>query len=290
MPPRDLCLVLVMTLIWGLNFTLVEIGLETFPPIFFSALRFALVVFPVIFFIPRRGIAWKTIIKLGLVLGVIHYSLIYVAMALGMPAGLSSLVVQTQMIFTVILSALLLRERLGLAQISGILLAFFGIVILFVERYTTTDTIALLVMLVAAFSIAFANIMLKRSQISDMFHFIIYMSLIPPIPLLCLSLIFENGQLTALKTMSWAAFGTLVYGSYMGTILATGILGFLLVRYSASLVSSSILLVPVFGLFFAALIRNETLSPPEIMATLCVMAGLVLMVFHEKISPLFRRS
>ena len=111
MKPRDLLLALAVVVVWGVNFVVIEVGLENFPPLLFSALRFFFAAVPAIFLLGRPRVAWRYVIAVGLALGVAKFGLLFIAMDRGVPAGLSSLVLQSQVIFTVLFAIVVLRER-----------------------------------------------------------------------------------------------------------------------------------------------------------------------------------
>ena len=135
----DVCLAIFIAFIWGFNFVVIEIGLDSFPPIFFSALRFSFAAFPAVLFWNRGGIEWRWIISIGVTLGIVMFSLLFIGMHAGMPAGLSSLVLQVQAVFTILLSIFILRDMPTLWQKIGIIIAFLGIGFLAVDKYESTS-------------------------------------------------------------------------------------------------------------------------------------------------------
>ena len=90
MKPRDLLLALAVVVAWGVNFVVIEVGLEDFPPLLFSALRFFFAAIPAIFILGRPRVAWRYVIGVGLALGVAKFGLLFIAMDRGVPAGLSA--------------------------------------------------------------------------------------------------------------------------------------------------------------------------------------------------------
>src|SRR5438552_18103741 len=70
MPRRHVVLALVVAVCWAVNFVVIDIGLESFPPLLFAALRFGLTAFPAIFFLPRPDVGWRAVGALGRCVGV----------------------------------------------------------------------------------------------------------------------------------------------------------------------------------------------------------------------------
>src|SRR5919202_919393 len=124
MPRRHLVLALTVAALWGVNFVAIDYALESFPPLLLAALRFTLVAFPAVFLLPRPPIPWRYVLAVGVSLSACQFGLLFVSIHVGLPAGLSSLVMQLNAVFTVILAVALLGERPGRRQLAGALLAF----------------------------------------------------------------------------------------------------------------------------------------------------------------------
>lgn len=280
----DILLATVVALCWGFNFVVVKVGLDSFPPILFSALRFTCAAFPAILIWGRDGIEWRWIISIGVILGTVMFTLLFIGMHLGMPAGLSSIALQVQVIFTLILSGLILRDRPSVWQKTGITIAFAGIGMLALDKYETAGFAGMLFVVGAGLAWAIANILMKQCGNIDMFRLMIWMSLIPPIPLVLVSLIFEKGQVEALADISLTGWGTIFYTGLISTVLAYSLWGKLFQRYSPNVVAPFALLVPVFGILSSVAVLNESLSVFELTASCLVLAGLFFVVFGVKIS------
>src|SRR5436305_9072859 len=134
MPLRHNLLAASVALLWGLNFVAIDVGLDTFPPLLFVALRFALTAFPAVLFVRRPAIGLRWIVAVGLFLSVGQFGLLFVAIHVGMPAGLSSLVAQLQVVFTIVLAVPFLGERPTPSQLCGGLIAFAGLAAIAVGR------------------------------------------------------------------------------------------------------------------------------------------------------------
>ena len=110
MRPRDVLLALIVAVLWGFTFVVIAVGLDSFPPLLFSALRFVGVVFPAVLFVGRGNVPWPLIFQVGLIFGAAYFAFLFIGMDMGMPAGLSSLVVQSQALFTAVLSSMILAD------------------------------------------------------------------------------------------------------------------------------------------------------------------------------------
>ncbi|MFH1974675.1 MAG: EamA family transporter [Pseudomonadota bacterium] len=280
----DVCLAILVALIWGFNFVVIKVGLGSFPPLLFSALRFTFSAIPAVLFINRGNVSWRWIISIGVSLGIVMFGLLFIGMNIGMPAGLSSVVLQVQAIFTLMLSSIILRDYPSLWQKIGMAVSFGGIGLLIYEMFGSTSLLGLVLVICAGSVWAFSNILMKLSGNIDMFRLIIWMSIVPPVPLFFLSLLFEEGHLQAMSDITWIGIGTVFYSALVSTVLAFGIWGKLFKEYSPNIVAPFSLLVPIFGIISSVIVLNETFSAIQVAATLLVFTGLSLVVFGTRIS------
>lgn len=283
MSERHILLAVLTALIWGFNFVIIKVGLDSFPPFLFSALRFLSASIPAVFFIDRAKIPWRVIVTVGVVLGVIKYSLLFLGMKVGMPAGLSSLAIQSQVLFTLLLSAVFLKDTPSSVQKAGITLALGGIGLIAYSRSGDVSVVGFVLVIGAAIAWSAANILIKRAGGFDPFRLMVWMSLIPPLPMLLLSFLFEKGQMEALSKLELRGVGAVLYTGIIATVVAFGIWGWLLRTYSATLVTPFALLVPVFGMMFSALVLGEQQSAVGILAAGLVLMGLGTIVFGPRV-------
>lgn len=276
--PRDLVLVVCFTFIWGFNFVVVRLGLDSFPPLFFLALRFLLAALPAVFFIGRSGLSLHMIIGIGLVLGTLHYGALYLGIAFGVSPGVASLIVQIHIILTLLLSCALLDERPSANQVIGVVTSFLGLFILVWSRFESTSALAIGAVLLAAALLAVSNLMMRSARVKNTLGLTVWSSLVPPIPLFLVSLLTEHRQMEALVNMSWGGAGALLYGSFLGTLLATAIATHLLGKYSANVVSPFYLLVPIFGMASSAVILGERPAPVEYFSSAIMLLGLLIVI------------
>lgn len=288
MSPRHVLLAVLVAAIWGFNFVVIDAGLGSFPPLLFAALRFIVTAVPLVFFVKRPGVPWKWFAVVGMPIGVGQFGLLFIGMQQGMPPGLASLVLQTQALFTPVIAGFLLRERIGLFHVIGLSIAFTGVTTIGVDFGQTSPLFALLLCLGAAAMWGLGNVGMRRmnqdvGQPVDAFAFIIWMSLIPPIPLLGLSAIFEGpaAGIEALTSASWAGIGAVAYIAFISTVVGFGLWGWLMRRYNAGTVSMYSLLVPPFGMTSAALVLGEGFSALRIVASALVVIGVAIAGSHQ---------
>ena len=247
-------------LLWGFNFVAIKVGLGEFPPLLFAALRFVVIAFPAIGFVPRAGIAWRWIVAVGLAMGVFQFGFLYLGMANGMPASLSSLVVQSQALFTLLFSTWILRDVPRRQQWLGVGLALAGMGTIAWGRDSQTSLLGLLLVVGSAASWAVGNICLKLARVSNGFRLLVWMAIIPPPPLLALSAPFETGQWAALRSLTPLGIATVLYTGLISSLLCFGFWAYLVQHYSPNRVAPFSLLVPIFGMAFSVVLLGDRLS------------------------------
>lgn len=291
MKPLDLMLALLVVLIWGVNFSFIKIGLEELPPILFSALRFAIVALPAVLFIPFPKTSIWHVVGVGLFLGVFKFGLLFIAMKQDASAGISSLLLQAQVFFTVALSVLILKESVTKPQLFGISISLIGFTTIALNVGGNITALGLSMLLLAALFWGFSNLIMKRMKEVNLLHFMVWVSLIPPIPLLLLSYYMEtDSPVELLLGTSTSTWGALAFVSYLSTLLAFAVWGKLLSLYSAAIVTPFALLIPISGIITSALMLGERLTTDEVIGALLIMFGLSVCVFGSKLQALiFKR-
>jgi O-acetylserine/cysteine efflux transporter len=291
MSPKDLLIAAVVILAWGVNFVVIKLGLHGVPPMLLGALRFALAATPA-FFVKRPQIPLRWLLAYGLTISLGQFALLFYGMYVGMPAGLASLVLQAQAFFTLIFAALFLGERIRAVNLAGLVIAAAGLALIGVQGGHAMTVTGFLFTLAASAMWALGNIVTKAMGKVDLLSLVVWGSLIPPLPFLALSLIFEGparigASLAAIPPVSALA---ICYLAFVATIVGYSLWGKLLARYPAASVAPFSLLVPVIGLVSAAVFLGEGLSSAQIAGTALVMAGLVVNVFGGRLVQRVRTS
>ncbi|MFF1834595.1 EamA family transporter [Streptomyces sp. NPDC058231] len=278
MRPLHIALAALVAAVWGVNFVVIELGLGHFPPLLFSALRFLVAALPAVFFVGRPKVAWKWIVSVGLVLGVAKFGLLFIGMDRGMPAGLSSLVLQVQAVFTALFAAVTLGERPGRTRVLGMVTALAGIGVAAVDEGAGGPVLAFVLVIVAAACWGVSNVLTRRAAPPDSLNFMVWVSTVPVLPLLGLSLLLEgpHRDADALAALDMSGVGIIVYVAWVTTVFGFGAWGFLLRHHPASSVAPFTLLVPVFGMSSAALFLGESVSPLRWCAAALLVGGVAL--------------
>lgn len=287
MAPRHLLLALGLAAIWGVNFVVIKVGLDHFPPLLFSALRFLVAAVPAMFVLRHPGVRWRWVAIVALTLAITKFSLLFTGMSAGMPPGLSSLVLQTQAVFTAVFAVLLLGERLNRRQVAGLAVALAGVGLIAFDLGTTSPLGAFLLLLGAAAMWGLSNVATRRASPPNMLRFMVWVSALATLPLFAISAVVEGPTRgwEALRTVTWPAIGAVFYVGIVATVVGFGIWGYLIRTYSASTVAPISLLVPVFGMASAAWLLDERVGPLRLVAALLIITGVLVGVLSAPRAP-----
>jgi O-acetylserine/cysteine efflux transporter len=265
---------------WGANFIAIHASLEQFPPFFCAFLRWTLIAVPTVLLVPRPRVPLRWLLLYGLGFGVLQFLFLYWGMAEGMPAGLASLVLQGSAPMTVLLASMLLGERLSARAGLGVAIAVIGLVIVGTERADGASLWPFVLTLLGALGWAIGNLASRLARPPVPLHLVLWMAVVPPVPMLVLSLAAEGPDriVDSLQTapQAPAALLGLAYTVVIGTIVGSGIWTWLMTRHPASTVAPYSMLVPVTGLSAAWLVLDERPSVVELAGAAVVIAGVLL--------------
>lgn len=281
MQGRDRGLVMLVPILWGLNFPATALMLSHFPPLLGVALRFILLAVPTVLLVPRPAVPLRWLVLTGFGLGVLQFGFLYAGIAAGMPAGLASLVLQSSAPFTIILAVLFLGERQSPRQVAGIALSVLGLGLIGLIRAHTAAWLPVALTLMAGFGWAMGNIGARLARPPRPLQLTLWMSVVPIAPMLALSLLFERDRILpaltgALTRAALPADLGLLYVVVFASLAGYGIWTTLMTRYPASQVAPWSMLVPVVGVISSWLMLGERPHPAELAAGIMVIAGVLI--------------
>ncbi|MBY0509474.1 MAG: EamA family transporter [Rhodospirillaceae bacterium] len=289
-PWQHALLAFAVATVWGSNFVVIKVALDQLPPLLFAALRFALALLPAVFFLKRPQVPWLHLAAYGLLIGVGQFGVIYYAMNGHISPGLTSVVIQTQVVFTILLSMWLERERVQPFQWAALILAVAGIGVIAVYVDQTTTSAGLAMVLFAALCWAGGNLVSKRSGRVNALAYVVWASLFSAPPLFVLSLVVEgwpaitdglmHADVYAWASVAWQSFGNTLFGYVMW--------GWLLARHPTATVAPWALLVPVVGLATAVAFLDEPLPLWKIAAAALIVGGLAINLLWPQVARRYR--
>lgn len=284
MPVRDILLAVLVVAIWGFNFVVIKLSMGAVPPLLQASLRFGLTAMPLVFFIKPPKTQWYWVVGFGLMLGVALYATLNSAIFLGMPAGLSSLVLQAQVLFTIFFAFVFLGERPSRLQITGGAIACLGIGVIGAEKLEGATFLPFGLTILAAIFWGVANVIVKKAGQVNMLAFLIWSSLFASSVLLVLSAILEGPDqiAAAISGMDLWTFAQIVFLAYPATLFGFWVWNGLLARLPAATVTPFALLVPISGILSGWLVLGEVISLVELVGGVAVIGGLAITLMRPR--------
>lgn len=280
----DRLLLLGLTAVWGLNFSVIKIGLREVPPLLLCGARFALVAFPAVLLLPRPTARLQHVLAYGVLMFTLQFGLLFGGMWLGLTAGLASVALQAQAFFTMAFAALVMGDRPSAPQVCGALIAAVGLLVIAEGSGVDVSLPGLLCVLGAAASWGAANVFSKRKLAGvPPLTLVAWGNLFAVLPVLLASAVIEGVDSWSLAAarLNASTLLALAYIVYPTTLLGFGLWAWQLRRYPAALVAPYTLVVPVFGLAGATLLLGEAIQPWKLLAAALVIGGLVINQFGQ---------
>ena len=289
LPLRHFLLALAVVAVWGTNFVVIKVALDHLPPLLLATLRFTLVLLPMAFFIKRPKVAWSNLAAYGLLIGAGQFGLLFVAMKGHISPGLASLVVQTQVFFTIGMAMVINKERIQGFQIAALALAIAGIVVIAAHGGGAATPLGVMLGLLAALSWSGGNIVARQAGPVNMLGYVVWASLFSIPPLFLMSLWLEGWPaivkgVTGAGLSTWLAVAWQAVGN---TMFGYAAWGWLLARHPAATVTPMALLVPVFGMGASAILLGESLPAWKLIAAALVLTGLAVNMLWPKVRMRF---
>jgi len=293
LPLSHLLLALAIVAVWGTNFVVIKISLASFPPFLFAALRYIFALLPMVFFVSKPKVPWTNLCIYGMAVGIGQFGVLYYAINGHISPGLASLVIQTQVFFTIGFAMFFAKEKLRLYQVVAVIVAMIGLGIIAVHTDATTTVLGLALVVVAGFSWGVANTTSRRAGSINMFSYVIWASIFAIPPLLAISWFFEGGwevMSTSMASASMAAWTAVLWQAWGNTLFGYAAWGWLLSKHPAALVAPAPLLVPIFGMGASAFFLSEPLPAWKMLAAGLVIAGLLVNLFWPTIKGQIRKQ
>ena len=282
LPFSHLLLALAIVAVWGTNFVVIKMSLASFPPFLFAALRYAFALLPVVFFVAKPKVPWSNLCVYGVAVGVGQFGVLYFAINGHISPGLASLVIQTQVFFTIGFAMFFANEKLRLYQAVAVGVAMIGLGIIAVHTDSTTTVLGLALVVLAGFSWGIANTASRRAGSINMFSYVVWASAFAVPPLALISFVFEGGWESISYSMAAAPLGAwlgVLWQAWGNTLFGYAAWGWLLSKHPAAVVAPAPLLVPIFGMGSSAFFLDESLPIWKILAAGLVIAGLMVNLF-----------
>lgn len=284
MRPSHILLALLLVTVWGCNFIAIQFSLNEMPPFLLCAVRFFFASVPIIFFVKRPAAPFYMVILYGLFTFGLQFGFLFAGMSLGMPPGLSSLVLQIQLFFSLILAIFFLNERPTRLQLFGTCIAFSGIGVVALQLDHSISFLSFSCVVIAALFWGGGNLIAKKIGTVSAIALVTWGSFVAFIPLTFVSLYLEGPTQIwhSLTHLSFSGIASTAYIVYLSTWVGYGAWNWLLKKYDVASVIPFALLVPVVGILSAALIFHEPVQPWKWLAAALILSGLSIHIFGPR--------
>jgi O-acetylserine/cysteine efflux transporter len=273
---------LAVALAWGFNFAVVKIGLGHWPPLLFVAIRFiavALALSPFLRRLPRGKLL--QVAALSVTLGVLHFGMIFAGME-KVDAATAAIAVQIQVPFAAILAAFVFKETLHWRRLLGIAIAFLGVILIAGQPHFQGELGSLFLIIAAACVWATASIQIKLlGDEIEVFNLNGWVALLAAPQTLLVSWLTESGQIEAIASADWQAWGVIAYQAAFVTVMGYGVWYRMMRRFPVNQVMPFTLLVPVFGVLSGVLVLGDRLTGLMMAGGLLTLLGVAIVVLRR---------
>ncbi len=283
MKPADVCIAVLVAVIWGLAFVASRLALDEFSPALMTALRFAIAAVPCLF-VRKPDVSWPLLIAISLTLFLGQFLAQAYGIAHGVPVGLSSVIVQSQALFTIGFARVAFGERPTPVQTVGIAISTAGLLMICGTVGYDFSVGAFAVLMICPVSFAIGNLLLRRAQGAPMFDLFAWLCLTAAIPLFALTLATDGAEPTwhAVVHMSLTGLICMLCLGALSTSIAYWLWGRLLRDYPAAQVVPFALLVPFVGAGASSLVFHEKFGPLRLAGMVTVVGGIAVMLLSRR--------
>ena len=286
MKPADVCIAVLVAVIWGLAFVASRLALDELSPALMTALRFSIAAVPCLF-VPKPKLSWPLLVAISFTLFLGQFLSQAYGIAHGVPVGLSSVIVQSQALFTIGFAVIAFRERPSPMQTAGIAIASIGLLMICGTVGYDFSVSAFAVLMISPISFAIGNLLLRRARGVPMFDLFAWLCLTSAVPLFALALVGDGVAPTvdALIHMSLATLLCMLALGAISTSIAYWLWGRLLRDHPAAQVVPFALLVPFVGSAASSIVFAERFGPLRLAGMLTVVGGIAVMLLSKRPRP-----
>lgn len=282
MRAADVAMALFVVVVWGANFVAARIGALEIPPWFLLGLRLGGAALVLMWFVerPRDARQFAALAAIATTMGVLHFGLAFVGFR-AVEASTGAIVMQSAVPFASVLAWFAFGERLGWRRLSGMTIAFIGVVLIAGEPRLGTRAWMIGVLAVSAFCFATANVLIRRLGRVNYMSLNGWIAILGAPQAFVLSAIFEHGQFEAMSAARWPAWAALGYMVLLVSVAAHGLWYRLVPRYQTNQTMPLTLLVPVAGVITAAAVLGERPTLMIALGGVLTLAGVAVIVLRR---------
>ncbi|MDO6708180.1 EamA family transporter [Photobacterium sp. 1_MG-2023] len=287
---KDALLGLFVMLIWGINFSVIKLGVSQTDPMLMTAIRFTLATVPLIFFVKKPNVPWRYLISYGVIFGVGVWGVASWSITAGLSAGMASVLLQTNVIFGLLIGFLVFQDKITANKVIGALFAGCGLTLSLMATDGTITLQGVVLILISALSWSLVSTIVKKSGTTQAFAFSIWGMAFAPVPLLIFALSLHGTGIITEAIEGWNRYTTfsVFFQAYPTTVFGYWVWNRLLLKYPLSTVAPVNLTVSVFGLMGGALFYGEPVGALQILAASLILSGVLVILLNPGRQSLVR--
>jgi O-acetylserine/cysteine efflux transporter len=285
---REFSVLMVVCLFWGLHFVVMKLTvMETAEPLFYAAVRMSIVG---VLLLPK--LKWhkgqmRAVCMAGACYAGFNYAFAFPALAMT-TASAAAIAFELTVPFSIILSVLFFKDRIGLPKITGIALAFAGVAIVAMARPDEAAGplffLGIAMIAAAALSEAFGAILIKKVNGVDPWQLLAWFAIVGSLILWPLTFLMESNQTDAFKGDNLVPFLlALTYSALAVSIIAHASYYWLLQRLPIYMVATGGMMTTVIAVTAGVVILGEPLNIQIGIGALLTLIGVGLILLRNKI-------
>ncbi|EKO3386450.1 EamA family transporter [Vibrio fluvialis] len=292
MQGRDLLLIISVMAIWGFNFSMIKLGVSEMDPLLIAAARFFCATFPIIFFVRKPNVQWRYLMAYGLVFGTGIWGMASCSITFGLSSGMASVLLQTDVLTTVLVGVLLYKEVISARMAAGIVVSVVGLVVSIIYTNGNVTLAGVLFIMISAICWPLAGVIVRKSSTRSAFAFNIWGMLFAPLPLVALSVGMNGWDVLSTTYQQWNsnAWISVLFQAYPTTVFGYWVWNKMVLKYPMSQLAPMTLLVSVFALLSGYAIYDEQLSLAQWVSCSTFLLGIGLVLYPQsKKQPAFEK-
>ncbi|MCG6391321.1 EamA family transporter [Vibrio fluvialis] len=293
MQGRDLLLIISVMAIWGFNFSMIKLGVSEMDPLLIAAARFFCATFPIIFFVRKPNVQWRYLMAYGLVFGTGIWGMASCSITFGLSSGMASVLLQTDVLTTVLVGVLLYKEVISARMAAGIVLSVVGLVVSIIYTNGNVTLAGVVFIMISAICWPLAGVIVRKSGTRSAFAFNIWGMLFAPLPLVALSAGMNGWDVLSTTYQQWNsnAWISVLFQAYPTTVFGYWVWNKMVLKYPMSQLAPMTLLVSVFALLSGYAIYDEQLSLAQWVSCSTFLLGIGLVLYPQnKKQPAFEKQ
>ncbi|MBY8091263.1 EamA family transporter [Vibrio fluvialis] len=292
MQGRDLLLIISVMAIWGFNFSMIKLGVSEMDPLLIAAARFFCATFPIIFFVRKPNVQWRYLMAYGLVFGTGIWGMASCSITFGLSSGMASVLLQTDVLTTVLVGVLLYKEVISARMAAGIVVSVVGLVVSIIYTNGNVTLAGVVFIMISAICWPLAGVIVRKSGTRSAFAFNIWGMLFAPLPLVALSVGMNGWDVLSTTYQQWNsnAWISVLFQAYPTTVFGYWVWNKMVLKYLMSQLAPMTLLVSVFALLSGYAIYDEQLSLAQWVSCSTFLLGIGLVLYPQsKKQPAFEK-